>query len=1362
MTDTGEVLLSISGEPVADSRLTNVFDPSTCSPGRWIRHGIPYADRSVAGILSQHFVEHLDQTELLIFLRECRRILIPGGTLRIVTIDLRALVNLYTGNGWRGVCRNDARIRWVRTGAEYLNVAMRQSGHSWICDREELCRLGDLAGLQTVSSPSEPFIEPISSQESSDEAPEALTVELRKRVVVRTADPQVSIVIPAYRAEFLQASLDSAIGQTHRNIEIVVTDDSNTTDIETIVRACEGRGIPMIYARNEHSLGEARNLTKAIHMASGEFIKPLYDDDLLAPDCIERLLSALLETPDASMAAGRRLPIDEHGSLLDDTILGPPLSSRSTCLRGAAVIAEIAESRINRLGEPTVMLFRRSDLLALSEPDIMSLFGRRLAGIGDVGLALQMLSRGDLAFVAEPVAFFRLHPNQNQRRPGVREWVIKSWQYFGEQAARLGLTRADETAPAFEPTRSPGSGLAVPIEPLGESQVSSYHLWMSNRRQALATATEVLGAPFEARAPSVHLLVRLAEEDAARFLETIDNLKFQHYNQWLLDVVTTLPAPEGIADIDCIGWHAVPADKFKEAVDTLVTHRELDWIVELPAGAVLDPLCLWRVACDAVADEGAAAFFVDDDIYDESGSRANPRFKPGVNPAWLRSSDLAGPLFVRRDAWIDSGGAATRNGSPWFDQLLRLTRRTGWSGIRHIADVLVSYPRTAPGDLRSCLASVLEDLQAAGARHEVLPLTDRSWSLRPALDDAPRVTIAVLSQGQTDLLGRCLASIVERTAYANYDLLIAATDCGYDPQLHDWLEGIEARYGRPVRVATTPPGANQAARCNAAVAACDSELIVFVREECIIVQAQWLEELVRASLDDSVAAVAPRLIDPRDKTIIEAGRVLGLDGPVGTPYRNGAGLEDAGMLDQLKVTRDASILSATCMLVRTVDYRAVGGMDPEGLDDGLSDADLCLRLRAGQCRLLVQPLASVVYRGDSTLSIPGDAEADVRRLLMEARSCQTFAERWLRPGARDPFWNPNLSLARTTPTEETAGRIQWHFQPVTTVPRILARPLPNAQGHYRIESPLACACEAGIARGGIWPQADDDRELSVGDLSRLAPTSLIVQNYLLDRRLQTLQTWRAHPHRPFTVYALDDLITDLDESNPGRRRLAANARARLQRALAHCDRLVVSTDTLAEVYRHFIDDVRVVPNRLDDRIWLPLQAQRHTTSRPRIGWAGGSAHERDLMLLKPVIERTRNEADWVFFGMCPEELRPLIAEYHEFGTLIDYPERLAALNLDLAVAPLADTPFNHAKSNLRLLECGALGIPVVCSDVTPYRDSPACRVPNHADRWTEALRARIHDADARDGEGRALGQWVRENYLLVDHLEEWLNAHLPA
>jgi hypothetical protein len=108
----------------------------------------------------------------------------------------------------------------------------------------------------------------------------------------------------------------------------------------------------------------------------------------------------------------------------------------------------------------------------------------------------------------------------------------------------------------------------------------------------------------------------------------------------------------------------------------------------------------------------------------------------------------------------------------------------------------------------------------------------------------------------------------------------------------------------------------------------------------------------------------------------------------------------------------------------------------------------------------------------------------------------------------------------------------------------------------------------------------------------------------------------------------------------------------------------------------------------------------------------------------------------------------------------EYPAKLAALNLDIAVAPLEQIRFNQAKSNLRLLEYGVLGLPVLCSDIDPYRNSPACRLPNDSRAWIAALRERIHDPDAAAREGEMMRQWVLQHFILEDHLPEWLAAHL--
>ncbi len=106
----------------------------------------------------------------------------------------------------------------------------------------------------------------------------------------------------------------------------------------------------------------------------------------------------------------------------------------------------------------------------------------------------------------------------------------------------------------------------------------------------------------------------------------------------------------------------------------------------------------------------------------------------------------------------------------------------------------------------------------------------------------------------------------------------------------------------------------------------------------------------------------------------------------------------------------------------------------------------------------------------------------------------------------------------------------------------------------------------------------------------------------------------------------------------------------------------------------------------------------------------------------------------------------------------EYPAKLASLNLDLAVAPLEVHAFNEAKSNLRLLEYGILGWPVVCTDVYPYQDAPVKRVPNETSAWVDAIRERINDLDASAQEGDRLKAWVRQNYLLEDHLDQWLRA----
>jgi glycosyltransferase involved in cell wall biosynthesis/GT2 family glycosyltransferase len=900
---------------------------------------------------------------------------------------------------------------------------------------------------------------------------------------------------------------------------------------------------------------------------------------------------------------------------------------------------------------------------------------------------------------------------------------------------------------------------------VSKSQLDRAHQSWLDKRGFIQTDTLFIDYPKQSNAlltSQFHLLIRLNQGEVSLLADTLDALALQITDQWILDVVTELPSPDGIEDVPNVRWHTVPSlDQAKWKIDNLVAASSCNWIIELPAGVRPDVLYLVRLNKEAERSPNAVAFYVDDDCCDESDVRFSPRYKPALNPSYLQATDLAGPLCVSRQAWVSSGGASQTSCSPWYDQLIRIADTHGWQSIVHIPDMLLTYFKSFPSDIESCINVLNTSLKCKEVPAEALHLTHDSWEIRYSPAEFPAISIAVLSQGQLEFITRCVSSLIKVTRYRDFEILIVTQAIEGDPDYQDWLAAIQERTDTPrIRVLFAESGSSYTALCNQAMAAAANDWVVLLREEVVIVQDQWLEELARLTLLREVAAVSPLIHHPGNAHIAVSGSVLGLMGEFGSPYASSAALGDAGYLDYLKVTRDVAAPPSSCLLVRKASFEEVGGMDASAYGNEFGEIDLSLKFRSIGMRILVHPRSSVVFGGETSLY---DLGCRLESLSKKRESSRALRRRWGSQALKDPYWNPNLSLSSSTPIPETEFRAQWQYMPCDK-PRILAHPLGNGQGDFRVTSPLTAVRKAGLAMECVWRQKISSmaRYFTAAEIAQMAPTTVIIQNYIHDIALAALDDWHASSDRPFIVYTLDDLINDLDVTNPFRKHIPPNSRSRFKYALERCDRLVLSTEYLADTYRHFISDIRVVPNRLEKEVWLPLVSERRTAPKPRVGWAGGTTHQGDLILLKEIIEQTRNEVDWVFFGMCPDELRPLIADFHDLVPFDEYPARLATLNLDIAVAPLAITDFNRGKSNLRLLEYGALGIPVVCTDIDPYQNSPACRVQNKASEWVEALRERINDPEAREREGNTMRDWVHRNFLLEDHLDQWLAAHLPG
>lgn len=901
--------------------------------------------------------------------------------------------------------------------------------------------------------------------------------------------------------------------------------------------------------------------------------------------------------------------------------------------------------------------------------------------------------------------------------------------------------------------------------------LTDYQAWLNHRNTILVQALPFLEKHRlgSAKEFGFHLIVRVDVAQLSLLIDTLESLNTQVHGNWRIDIFSTAPCmDDALNRLPQLGWHVPDASSsIKSTIDMLVLAHSLDCVVEISPGTRLDPFCLYRVADEAVSDNQTnrnfCAWFTDDDLTEPTGLRDAPRFKPAIDCEWIRCADLLGPVFVSAQAWHAAGGASTDATRPWYDLALRVVDTNGPQSIGHITEPLLSLPTSLPLEpyADKCMAAVRRSLTRRKRKGKVVKVSDSAWRIDYA-GATPPVTIAIPCRDKPEYLVECVNLILTQTTYPDYEIVIV--DGGsQEKETLALFERLQQRSEAPVRIARTEGHFNLANFANTAAAHAQGEFLLLLADDVRVLRADWINVLVRHGVREGIGCVGPILLKPPAGHVGHAGYVLGLGGFASSPQQGQAFADTPGYLETLSVQHSAAALSAACMLVRIDDLHSAGGLDATAEVANYADIDFCLRLGAHGKTHVVASELQLVRLGASSLEPLFNSAIEIAEIqLATLRAQEIMFERWFKHFASDQYCSRHLDRSNSTPKLEMRGIPSWHAAPYAG-PRFMAFPVTSAQGLIRVTQPLMALRKAGKAHTCVFQWDAETREIpAVHDLARHAPDAIIAHQLLGPASVTSLHQWHTFLKNTFLVYQLDDLFTDMPGMSSLRGGVPADARSYLSRALRDCDRLVVSTDYLAEAYRDYITNIRVVPNRLERDVWLPLKSQRNTTNKPRVGWAGGTAHAGDLRFIVEVVAATAKEIDWVFMGMCPDEVRPYVKEFHPFTSYDEYPARLAALNLDLAVAPLEQIPFNRGKSNLRLLEYGALAIPVVCTDIDPYRNSPACRVANQPRAWVDALRERIHDPEAATREGDAMRQWVVDHYILEDHLDDWMRAHLPV
>jgi GT2 family glycosyltransferase len=286
-------------------------------------------------------------------------------------------------------------------------------------------------------------------------------------------------------------------------------------------------------------------------------------------------------------------------------------------------------------------------------------------------------------------------------------------------------------------------------------------------------------------------------------------------------------------------------------------------------------------------------------------------------------------------------------------------------------------------------------LEARVDRDETLPGV---YHLRPALTRQPTVSIVIPTNGQkrevryqqVTLVEHCVRSIVEKSTYANYEIVCVA-DSSTDPSV---IADLTAAAGDRLRVVPYDREFNFSTKINLGAIHSEGDLLLLLNDDMEVLTPDWIERLAMYAQHPGIGAVGARLLW-EDGRLQHAGVLFENGGLPGHIYRGFRG-QFKGYSNNAYLAQNYLAVTGACMMTSAAAFDEVGGLSTT-LPINYNDMDYCLKLRTKGLRVVYDP-DTVLYHFESS-----SRSSDVEDWEKEA-----LLDRWLPLTAVDPSTHPYL------------------------------------------------------------------------------------------------------------------------------------------------------------------------------------------------------------------------------------------------------------------------------------------------------------------------------------------------------------------
>jgi GT2 family glycosyltransferase len=416
----------------------------------------------------------------------------------------------------------------------------------------------------------------------------------------------------------------------------------------------------------------------------------------------------------------------------------------------------------------------------------------------------------------------------------------------------------------------------------------------------------------------------------------------------------------------------------------------------------------------------ADMIYSDEDHKDIKGRRKDPYFKPDWSPDLFLSNMYTCHFGVYRKKLVEEIGGFRKGfeGSQDYDLVLRLTEKT--KKRYHIPKILYHW-REIPGSTSlKYQEKSYADINARKALNDALirrkisgeVLTGKYpgfFRVKREITGNPGVSIIIPTKDQVKVLRKCIKSIIDRTDYNNYEIIVVDNN-STEPGTLEYLGSISKEPNISILKYEEP--FNFSAINNFAARKAKGEYLLFLNNDTEVICSEWLSAMLEHAQRIEVGAVGCKLLYPNGK-IQHVGVILGISGMrgklgvAGHSHKNYSN-SSRGYYGRPHVIHNLSAVTGACVVIRRNVFDEVGGFD-ENLGIAFNDVDLCLKIREKGYLIVYTPYSELYHYESLSRGYEDTPEKEAR---FEKESRYIRGKWGLIIDKGDPYYNPNLILER--------------------------------------------------------------------------------------------------------------------------------------------------------------------------------------------------------------------------------------------------------------------------------------------------------------------------------------------------------------